>query len=561
MMPTDGKIDIKEGLMSAYTCSLTVAADVTGDVPSLIRHAYSRHFESIMPSVQRSEPGEQSVASSCSELADLIARIPPLSPSAQTHLDCASRALRGAAPVSMNFQLDAGDELPVALHTLLQGTVWAILMEAGADPDLERSESEAASVRVQYKDADKCLWFLCKKFRFCHQVVEKDGVASSTVFKQLFKSSLFAGVCYHGRVFTIASFRVPARYSRLRVPPVVKLHGLGTAALLLVTVGGIYGIDYTEVGKAIQFDRLCERGMTAPVRASLDHCPKVAEFEKGLPRWQKHKLAVDASIVSCDCCVIMTPVGVVAAGTRVDTLVGIDIPHDEQRSFHTVPMPTGFVPDHIMTVGSTIVFSMDDRQMIAGDNSSGQLGLGDDTYRLRPAPLPFRVDHVISTGFTNFYLSGASVLLAGNVDPLIAQTGLLPSRVYTESCHTATPLEFPKDPLQAFLFSQHFAVAVCGSETLLFYFLRKDPIIVTLSFPATAAGMYSKVTPHDTSSAAFRSFGSFGSFGASKTPSRGVCVEGPDGWVGVLLEEGAVPEAVEGDPDFCEELIKVVGEV
>ncbi|KAG9392220.1 hypothetical protein J8273_5203 [Carpediemonas membranifera] len=57
----------------------------------------------------------------------------PLKPTAQALLDRARSILADGPPLSMNVELAEGQELPVALHTLLQGTLWAVMMASGAN--------------------------------------------------------------------------------------------------------------------------------------------------------------------------------------------------------------------------------------------------------------------------------------------------------------------------------------------------------------------------------------------------------------------------------------------
>ncbi|KAG9392199.1 hypothetical protein J8273_5181 [Carpediemonas membranifera] len=57
----------------------------------------------------------------------------PLKPTAQALLDRARSILADGPPLSMNVELAEGQELPVALHTLLQGTLWAVMMASGVN--------------------------------------------------------------------------------------------------------------------------------------------------------------------------------------------------------------------------------------------------------------------------------------------------------------------------------------------------------------------------------------------------------------------------------------------
>ncbi|KAG9392190.1 hypothetical protein J8273_5172 [Carpediemonas membranifera] len=185
-------LGVEHALISAFRVSTVATAYIPGDIPSLLRHAYSRHFNKVMPVERDAETTSASASSAELEsLQTMLSRIPPLKPTAQALLDRARSIIADGPPLSMNVELAEGQELPVALHTLLQGTLWAVMIASGADPDLEDRVLEEA--RVKWPDENaihdkirnalapeaKCLWFLCRKFFFTLNVAAKNGLDKS----------------------------------------------------------------------------------------------------------------------------------------------------------------------------------------------------------------------------------------------------------------------------------------------------------------------------------------------------------------------------------------------
>ncbi|KAG9389947.1 hypothetical protein J8273_8634 [Carpediemonas membranifera] len=113
---------IRDALITAFRASLVVTASISGDIPCLIQCAYSRHFKKQMPSIHNDKStSTPASAPSLESLLATLSKLPPLEPSAQALLDRARSILTSGPPLSMNVELVAGQELPVALHTLNQG--------------------------------------------------------------------------------------------------------------------------------------------------------------------------------------------------------------------------------------------------------------------------------------------------------------------------------------------------------------------------------------------------------------------------------------------------------
>ncbi|KAG9389878.1 hypothetical protein J8273_8561 [Carpediemonas membranifera] len=162
-----------------------------------------------------------------------------------------------------------------------------------------------------------------------------------------------------------------------------------------------------------------------PTRLTFPACAEVAELEASLPPWEKHWMVTDV-LMKGDQTFILSSVG----------------------TFTAVAVPSGFVPDHIIHVGSlfiaTVILSMGDRQVISGRNDYGQLGLGHGNGLSGFVDLPFWVDRIITSSLFFVFLSGRQLLFAGKVPIHIAQSGLLPGFSEDDFCITATPLRFPE---------------------------------------------------------------------------------------------------------------------
>ncbi|KAG9393440.1 hypothetical protein J8273_3579 [Carpediemonas membranifera] len=439
---------IKDALISAYRASLTETASISGDIPSLLQCAYSRHFGEQMPSMHNNKStATPTSAPSLESLLAMISKLPPLEPAAQILLDRARSILTSGPPLSMNVELADGEELPIAMHTLNQGAVWACLLGGGANPDLEdRVLNEA---REKWPDETemydkigkaltpeaKCLWFLCRKFFFSLNVAEKDGESYQyTVY----------GDCYHhlmhmGRLFMLDTDYHTA-LTRARMPRALEVYS-NLSTHIARTPKGLWGWGDNGSGQ-LGFE---SSGFVDPTRLTFPACPKVAKLEASLPPWEKHRVVTGVSLIRART-FIFTPVGTVMAGADAKAFVGT-VEDENRHLFHPVAVPTGFVADHIVDSFYTVILSMGDRRMISGWNFCGRLGLGHENEMTGFEELPFRVDRIPSIGLDNtfnYFLSGHQLLFAGQVLPHIAQSGLLPGYSEDGVCLTATQLRFPE---------------------------------------------------------------------------------------------------------------------
>ncbi|KAG9396860.1 hypothetical protein J8273_1907 [Carpediemonas membranifera] len=400
------EIGIRYSIISAYRAAVLLTASTAGDVPSLLRHAYSRHFKHTMPLIQEQE-GASRIASDTSleSLVDLLAKVPMLKPGAQTLLDRARSILTDGPPLSMNVELADGQELPVALHTLLQGTLWSIIMQTGANPDLD--DKLPTEFQERFRPDAKILWFICRKFFFCHNIAAKDGESNFIPATPIY-------MAYAGRLLTATT--TPAHpLARVRLPRLVALSSCGHG-IIAQTTRGLWGwCPAAEV----------DRGCIYPTPLSFSSCPKTAAYETGLPPWNRAELVTHVSLDDTSI-FILTRVGLVMAGNSTTTFFS------QLASggccLREVTLPEGFVPDHIMNQFSVVIISMGDQQMIWGPNDHGQLGLGHREPVPSFTPLPFHVDRVLGkTAFTNtftIFLSDHRLVLAGDIPHAIFRAGL-----------------------------------------------------------------------------------------------------------------------------------------
>ncbi|KAG9393674.1 hypothetical protein J8273_4793 [Carpediemonas membranifera] len=438
MTPTVNDTAIRDALVSAFKLSVSTTSSLAGDVPSLLRHAYSRHFKQVMPLIQDHDSSSATVGDVPLEsLVSELAEIPPLEPAAQVLLDRARSILTSGPTLSMNIELGESGELPDSIFTLLQGTIFAILVHGGADPDLE--DTLVGGVKDAYRQEDKLPWFLCRKFLFTHEVAMREGEAAADFHEQI------AHRMYAGRLFELLPKRRVPKYTLVRVPPIAGAFELGTITCVLATTHGVFAVDHSEYRRT-QFDEN-EPGFgtnvpaPGPLRVRFTHCPEIAQYEAGLPVWHKNRLVLDVGFYAG--CIILTPVGVAAAGTVCGFCVSPDVPMEATPMFHPVVLPHDFLPDRIMMRAYTAVLSMGDRQMIGGENMFGRLGLGHEDEFTQFHELPFRIDRILVGSDFDLFLSGRQILFAGHYLSII--TRLLPPHADDEYCaFSPVPLRFPR---------------------------------------------------------------------------------------------------------------------
>ncbi|KAG9389602.1 hypothetical protein J8273_8895 [Carpediemonas membranifera] len=395
----------------------------------------------------------------------MLSRIPPLKPAAQVLLDRARSILTDGPPLSMNVELDDGEELPVALHTLLQGTLWATLLESGADPDLSMDSYGANEQGLHYKLKDKFPWFLCRKFLFAHNVAQKDG--------ETYRGPEYLHSLYAGRLFT-AFTDESTRLRLARIPRVIRVVDDGLT-FIAQTPKGLFGwgVDFVRQLGMDSSDRIDH-----PTRLTFPQCTKVGDCERGLGAWRKNDL-VKQIWMRHGRTIIHTPVGLIMAGQFSKWFVG-DV--DNDTFFHQISLPAGFVPDHIIQdVECVTILESGSHQLITGQNTCGQLGLGHAYGMSGFEPLPFRVDRVISAhpgSIFSLFLSGETVLFSGLTPAVLASSGLLPGFGEGDYCPTPTPLYFTS-PINAMYCDEFDLVWVSAG---LSHFVTDQGMAVCLPF-------------------------------------------------------------------------------
>ncbi|KAG9393399.1 hypothetical protein J8273_3535 [Carpediemonas membranifera] len=413
-------------------------ANIPGDIPTLMRSAFTHEFGEVIPD----DDGEAEPATA-DEVASAIAALGLHHRSAIDLVNRVTAILTRGPQLSMNIPLAPGEDLPPRIFTLLQGTIWALLVEAGANPDIQdrlltRSQAmypDATDLHNKIRKAltpeARCLWFLCRKFFFTLNVAEKDG--------ECFDIISFYGSYHHraymGRLFMLHTFYHTA-YTRARMPRVLELFN-DRLAHGAVTPKGLWGWGENSFSQ-LGFE---SSGFITPTRLDFRACSAVAKADSRLKPWHKDRMITGISMANGHN-FILTTVGAVMAGDQAGWYVG---PVQGSLRFHPVAVPAGFVPDHVMNEHSTVVLSMGHRQMISGDNDYGRLGLGHEEGMTGFVDLPFKVDQIVASGTEyNIFVSGRQLVFAGYVLSHIAQLDLLPEFSRGDKCLVAATLQFPE---------------------------------------------------------------------------------------------------------------------
>ncbi|KAG9389507.1 chromosome condensation regulator RCC1 [Carpediemonas membranifera] len=394
------------------------------------------------------------------DLADDLDNITLSDPYASRLIAKACAIITEGPELSMNIHLEDGEELPERLHTLLQGTVWATLMQAGADPDLEDKEDEEADDETFFKNYEneddeitgkdaKCMWFLCRKFWFSHHVAENDG---ETKFERTAINLASADVWqiphvyyrhYAGRLFTrgentdnetgvMSDAPVIPAYSRVRVPPVLRLFSAGNVAIVTTPMG--------MFGWGKNFPRCLGLGdinREPPTRITFPDAPMVAEYERSLPCWRKNELVLDIFSGYGET-MIVTAAGIVAAGDNQLCRLGVDSDEEALLFFTPVPVPRKFRPYAAFFGDYHSALQMNKRLLVVGRNGHGRLGLGHTEHVRVFTEVPFDVDNVWWLVNATVFVSGSKLIYAGRVTDVSQK--YLPNVRSGDLCLSPTPL-------------------------------------------------------------------------------------------------------------------------
>ncbi|KAG9393842.1 hypothetical protein J8273_4705 [Carpediemonas membranifera] len=410
----------------AYSLTGSIAADI----PGLLTKAFSLEYGDARDLLKPTPPLKR--ITSIPELTEGIESLSCETAAASALIEQIRQYLSNGPPLAVSVRPRPGRNLPATMYTLPHGTMWATLMRAGADPDLEGSEKVSCG---DTKSAQ--LWFLCKKFHYSHKLAVSEGLVESVGVSPPTYFRMFAG-----RVFSRGDNgkgqtglpqedgRVLSQYGRVAIPLVSSLFvGSGTFAL---TPKGIFVWGRNDT-IALGVD-----GLFSPVRRlAFPDAPAVAAFEQALPTWRKHELVCAMFVKNCFT-VIRTPCGTIAAGTNRHGELGVGLPERRIRTFRQIPLPAGFSLESVDFHPSLgISTMMSGRVLIASGELHGAAGEGSTaTAKFVRVPLP--VDDCVWLEGAAFFVSGGGLFVAG-VAPRVL-------RAYVpRDCPTPTSVTFPWD--------------------------------------------------------------------------------------------------------------------
>ncbi|KAG9390226.1 hypothetical protein J8273_8266 [Carpediemonas membranifera] len=403
--------------------AISETSRIPGDIPSILSRAYhlEHHKQCLIQHAGHIKPVD---TPNIEELLDMLRSITLENEVAFAHVALAIGMLTVPGPeLSMNIPLSGTQNLPARLYTLLQGTVWALMLEAGADPDLDNREDVRVNrCNKRYTAQDKCLWFLCRKTFFSMHVADKDGeycraaVHLSMVHFRRYAGRLYARGDNKNRMTGVISIEgVIPRYQWVRVPPSSSS-----------TPNELYNLG------------LGHNHPVYPTRLGFD-APRVAEGEASLLPQQKHRLIQSIFLTATET-MLVTAWGTVVAGDNSHGRLGMGTDTALQvRLFTEVTLPPRFTPEELVSCPDYTAVRCRDLTLLAGRNHHGQLGLGqatDDIVNYTQAPFP-AVRAWCMSDFTVF-LSGDRLLYAGKV-------GMLGGRFLhgLTECPAAVPLNLP----------------------------------------------------------------------------------------------------------------------
>ncbi|KAG9389573.1 hypothetical protein J8273_8866 [Carpediemonas membranifera] len=473
--------NVREAMISAHRIAEHLYADVPGaKIPLLLSIAFEVQFGEKLPKQTSKVNLAKYTIESLSTLLDsllpvslesphleLMVTLVLTDPKAVGFVQQAKKLLTTPAELSMNILLEDGEDLPIRLHTLLQGTIWAIMMAGGADPDLDDSEDERYHPRPAnktYTSTAKCLWFLCKKFFYTCHVAIKDGTAQThhaddtPMFTRLYAGRLFTRGSNIWHTLGVRTNQKAATvYAHVRMPPVVDIHVARDGVLALSPKGVFtWGTGYNgTLGHAaaivhhnvfdyeaeLDDDGIEPEPIIEPRRVKFTACPKVDAYERTLPPWHKGKLVLSVAMTYY-CTVIVTRAGTVACGL-VSRHLNSAGPDTDTDLFHPCPMPQDFRAARVIAEEYVAVVTDDEgNQMIGGRNDKGQLGLGHSRRLGSFAPLPYPVEVVAFGGQSyNIFYGDKTLRYAGTVFKLAEQ--FLGGPKVRQLLSTARPLVLP----------------------------------------------------------------------------------------------------------------------
>ncbi|KAG9395997.1 hypothetical protein J8273_2346 [Carpediemonas membranifera] len=403
----------KRLIIDAYWLAVLFSHEMAGDCPSLIAEAARREYRLNLPLDSGNTAQLNASRGSIELLIATLLSVPKLrSPGAQVLLDRAISILTDGPELSTTVRSPL-DNSP-RFHALPRGMLWACLISAGTDNDMDDPKPPHS-----YSDPDveptQARWFLCRRTRDTHASARTKGAAVSSRGARGEPDALL----FAGKLFIRGLGQGGSQFGIVRLPRVsrVAVTGSGDRPLfVIISAKGIFGLGDDRCGVL----GLGYRDIDMPTRLVF-LCPSIAEHEASLPPWHKDRL-VSHALFHEGWTLIATPAGMMCAGDHSRIFA-------QGRSgagFRRVDLPAGFVPDHMRLIGGVVLLSHGDRQLIAGRNDSGQLGVGHrNELSAFTDPLCHIDDIVFAPGF-NLFESGCDRWFAGSVPAPLSFSGLLP---------------------------------------------------------------------------------------------------------------------------------------
>ncbi|KAG9396471.1 hypothetical protein J8273_1452 [Carpediemonas membranifera] len=157
----------------------------------------------------------------------------------------------------------------------------------------------------------------------------------------------------------------------------------------------------------------------------VDLWPSARQYAATLPAWHGNRVSIDV-YVSNTLHLVLTPIGVGAAGPSSGLLVGEPVFTHDFTFRAVVGLPDQFIPSHVSGDCNHLIIASGEQQLVFGSNNEGQLGLG-HTDRAGFVTPPLHIDEVLVAAPFNIYRSDDRCFYAGRLVDGAVETGLLPT--------------------------------------------------------------------------------------------------------------------------------------
>ncbi|KAG9396403.1 hypothetical protein J8273_2134 [Carpediemonas membranifera] len=399
----------------AYTMAILETNGTPGNVPALLAAAFLHQYGKRISSIPRSLVCPEDISYN-----DLVSQLealpPPTNKAAAIFLKRAMDILTDGPELTIQQTSLSHANGPHSIVSLSPALFWAVMMAAGADPDLEHKEErmfplfeltgldERPDVIDGYSPHARACWFLCKKLFFARFNSEVDGThiqSGSNLYPLHF-------LLYEGRLFswgpvqwsgnkvdatsTLDAELVVRRYHRVQLPaPIIRFHTVGSDSVA-VTAAGLFAW-----GERIQ-------DLTGPTRVQFsDH---IAQAESDLAHWSKHELfdSIDSVRLHTGSTTMLFFTARVTGQTT--HCLGQLSP-----KFQPIPLPCDHFDKVLSNAGIALI--KDRRAFMVGKNWCGRLGVGHQYPVDVFTELPFPVDDVALLNEYSVFVSGQKLLYGG----------------------------------------------------------------------------------------------------------------------------------------------------